>query len=355
MTDTPHTRALRTTLVDALVAAGALPDPRWQAAFRAVPRHVFVPTVDGIGDPDAALGAVYSDRTLVTQRIGGVPTSSGTMPSLVASMLHALDVHDGHRVLQVATGTGYTAALLCHRLGSRLVTTIDVDPALTALARVRLACCDLHPAVITRDGARGDPGEDRYDRLLATVGVDHMPTRWLHQVRPGGLIVAPVRTGIARIEVTSSGVGHGWFVDAGYFMPDRMAPPRPLASAAVAPRRPAYDAVVPGGAYFHSDFRFLLDLAVPGLAATFRGAEPDEHAGLTLTAPDGSHAQVTPAGSAVQTGPRQVWHEVEAAHRLWRHLGSPARQRYGLTATPDRQWIWLDHPDGDHVWPLPHS
>jgi protein-L-isoaspartate O-methyltransferase len=50
------------------------------------------------------------------------------MPGLVAIMLHALDVRDRHRVLQIGTGTGYTAGLLCERLGSHQVTTVDIDP-----------------------------------------------------------------------------------------------------------------------------------------------------------------------------------------------------------------------------------
>lgn len=28
-------------------------------------------------------------------------------------------------------------------------------------------------------------------------------------------------------------------------------------------------------------------------------------------------------------------------------------ERFGLTAAPERQWIWLDQPNGPHLWPLP--
>jgi protein-L-isoaspartate O-methyltransferase len=53
-------------------------------------------------------------------------------------MLHALQVEDGDRVLQLGTGTGYTAALVCERLSSGNVTSIDVEPELTEAARERL-------------------------------------------------------------------------------------------------------------------------------------------------------------------------------------------------------------------------
>jgi len=57
-------------------------------------------------------------------------------------MLQALDIHDGMRVLEIGTGTGYNAALLAHRLGDDHVVTIDIDPAPVDLARHRLARSD---------------------------------------------------------------------------------------------------------------------------------------------------------------------------------------------------------------------
>ncbi len=43
----------------------------------------------------------------------------------MARMLTLLDVHAGHRVLEIGTGTGYNAAMLCHRLGSDNVASLD--------------------------------------------------------------------------------------------------------------------------------------------------------------------------------------------------------------------------------------
>jgi protein-L-isoaspartate O-methyltransferase len=117
----------RTRLATHLADEGHLPDPVWQAAFAQVPRHLFVPrfflpTPDGrwqpvdAGHPDY-LGSVYADTTLTTQLDGaidpmpgrgpvaGVGTSSSTQPSLMAFMLHALQLTGDERVLEVGTAS----------------------------------------------------------------------------------------------------------------------------------------------------------------------------------------------------------------------------------------------------------
>jgi protein-L-isoaspartate O-methyltransferase len=122
-------------------------DPQWATVFAEVARHVFVPrfypdldapeVIDG-ADPDRQrewLDGVYSDESLVTQyRLtpgttdfwqSTTTTTTSTRPSLMARMLTLLDVHAGHRVLEIGTGTGYNAALLCHRLGSDNVASLD--------------------------------------------------------------------------------------------------------------------------------------------------------------------------------------------------------------------------------------
>ncbi len=153
-------------LAEELTVSGDLCNPEWRRAFLAVRRHVFVPRYWHDEEPGAFparwrmvdnatrdhqewLDAVYSNRTLATE-LTGTPalagggmhpqvTSSTTMPGLVMAMLEDLDVADGMRVLEIGTGTGYNAALLCERLGDVNVTSIDFDPELVALADVRLA------------------------------------------------------------------------------------------------------------------------------------------------------------------------------------------------------------------------
>ncbi|PRH79465.1 methyltransferase, partial [Streptomyces solincola] len=140
----------RHELVREIAAGGDLPDPAWRAAFEEVPRHLFVPGyhIGVLGgyerlaaedpDPDKRarwLEGAYLDRPLATDVRGGELVSSSSQPSLMAGMLQALELRDGEAVLEIGTGTGYNAALLCHRLGDGLVTTVDLDEGITGPAR----------------------------------------------------------------------------------------------------------------------------------------------------------------------------------------------------------------------------
>lgn len=84
-------------------------------------------------------------------------TSSASKPDLVLSMLAALDVHDGHTVLEIGTGSGYNAALLAARLGAPSVTTVEIDPGLATSARAALVASGFPVTVLTGDGTQGYP------------------------------------------------------------------------------------------------------------------------------------------------------------------------------------------------------
>ena len=192
-------------LRDELVAAGKLTSPQWQAAVLAVPRHEFVPEFYERGPDSVGPGAwelvsasspetrerwwngVWANTSLVTQlddlgRWGAQtatgPTSSSSAPSLMTRMLESLDIRDGHRVLEIGTGTGYNAALMSHRLGAENVFSVDVDAGLVDSARDRLAALGYRPTLATVDGVTGLPGYAPYDRIIATCAVSWVPWSW---------------------------------------------------------------------------------------------------------------------------------------------------------------------------------
>ena len=152
---------LRSDLVSGLVEGGALRSPEWRRAFERVRREVFVPrfwseTNEGWELVDESwpewAEMLYSDRLLVLRLDRDQPRSSSSMPSVMAAMLEALTVRDGDSVLEIGTGSGYNAALLCERLGSNRITTIDCDGELVEAARRRLSEHGYQPTVAAGDG-----------------------------------------------------------------------------------------------------------------------------------------------------------------------------------------------------------
>lgn len=204
-------REARGDLVRAIGARGTWEgEPRWREAFAEVPRHLFVPYyyVGVMGgherwwgehpDPrhrERWLRGAYEDVPLATRLRDGELVSSSSQPSLMASMLLALGVRDGDDVLEIGAGTGYNAALLAELAGPHgQVTTIDIDPEVTAQARTRLDQAGYpHVRVATADGQLGDPDHAPYDRLIVTVGPWDIPQAWWQQVRVDGRMVLPLR------------------------------------------------------------------------------------------------------------------------------------------------------------------
>jgi protein-L-isoaspartate(D-aspartate) O-methyltransferase len=187
-TDSPA-EMLRARMVNHIIEARSTTTASVEQAMRAVPRHEFV--------PDASVEDAYDvDLAVITKRASdGTAFSCASVPSLVATMLDQLQVHTGDRVLEIGAGTGYNAALLARLTGpTGQVTTIDIDPEVTAGARRALDATgnrDVH--VITRDGALGDPDRAPYDRIIVTVGAWDIPTAWWDQLASGGRLVVPLR------------------------------------------------------------------------------------------------------------------------------------------------------------------
>ncbi|SHK96951.1 methyltransferase domain-containing protein [Actinacidiphila paucisporea] len=235
--------ALRHRMVRRIVSGGGLADPAWRAAFAEVPRHLFVPeyyrgVADGgygryaADEPDARrrlrwLTGAYCDQPIATHVEGGELVSSSSQPSLMALMCEALDVREGQRVLEIGAGTGYNAALLAHRLGGTgAVTTVDLDPAITASAREHLAAYGtpeaLSVTVVTGDGALGWPPGAPYDRVIATCELPAVPPAWTGQCRPGARILAPFAAGLVLLTVLGPGRAEGRFLPTpAYFVPLR--------------------------------------------------------------------------------------------------------------------------------------
>ena len=179
--------ALRQALVDKLREAGCVRSPRVEAAFREVPRHLFLP-----GD---SLATAYSDEAIITKKDrNGVPISSSSQPAIMAIMLEQLELKPGERVLEVGAGTGYNAALMAHIVGDAgLVVTVDIDQDLVASARRHLSAARFERVrVVCGDGAFGHSDGAPYDRIILTVGAWDIAPAWRDQLKPDGRLLLPL-------------------------------------------------------------------------------------------------------------------------------------------------------------------
>jgi SAM-dependent methyltransferase len=120
-------------------------------------------------------------------------------------MLDHAHVYDGADVLDVATGSGYSAALLCKSLGDEHVASVDINPYLTRIAGKRLDGLGHSPEFLTCDATGPLPGE--YDRIVSMTSVRPVPASWLRALRPGGRLVTVIAgTGlILTADMTSGG------------------------------------------------------------------------------------------------------------------------------------------------------
>jgi protein-L-isoaspartate(D-aspartate) O-methyltransferase len=185
----------------------------------------------------AAIHRVARDHYLRTQDGRQLPQTS--KPELIATMLRLPDVQPDHRVLEVGTGSGYSTAVLAHLVGPRgQVISLDIDPHMVTRAS-RLLALDGHTnvTVVHADDRGGHPPGAPYDRLVAWAQAPQaVLAAWTEQVRPGGIIVAPLqrRTAqVVRLRVLSTHQTGGGAADR-----CRLHPPRRQAPAAVGRRQP---------------------------------------------------------------------------------------------------------------------
>jgi protein-L-isoaspartate(D-aspartate) O-methyltransferase len=351
-------------LIDQLIARGSLWSATLIDAFRTTPRLYFLDRlwshrdnrwrVVDLAAPSADdLAIIYSDRAITTRLSTPGPNeqmaalSSSSQPSLMAQMLEDLELSRGLHVLEIGAGTGYNAALLAHVVGR--VVSIDIDPGVLEDARRHLARLpDRQVQLRCADGRLGYPPEAPYHRIQVTAATDDLEPAWLAQLRPGGIIQAPLDLGPGLAWIVQGTAEHtvfrGGLTRAAFFMPlrdetdagrDRNLPSGPLPgperlSSQAAPWANWHDLRPSGGT------EFLTSLAVLGWLE-----------GLTIghaTCPDGRPGYGLAdlvRGEVCWMGPFE-WRisgkgGQQLGLRLWRKwldLGAPRPGEWRLRAAP---------------------
>jgi protein-L-isoaspartate(D-aspartate) O-methyltransferase len=173
--------SLRGEMVERQLRRREIDDERVLAAMGSVPRELFV--------PPGLRRRAYADSALP---IGEGQTIS--QPWIVAAICQALRLGGEERVLEVGTGSGYSAAVLAQL--AREVVGIELQPVLADGARrVVAALGAANVEVIVGDGCRGLQERAPFDAIAVHAAAPAPPRALLDQLEDGGRLVAPIASG----------------------------------------------------------------------------------------------------------------------------------------------------------------
>jgi protein-L-isoaspartate(D-aspartate) O-methyltransferase len=195
-------RAARHRMVERQLRQRGIEDERVLGAMEEVPREEFL--------PEALRDRAYEDSALP---IGSEQTIS--QPWIVAAICQALELKGSELVLEVGTGSGYSAAVLA-RLAAHVVSAERLEPLSRAAGGVLGNLGIQNVELIVGDGSLGVPGRAPFDAIAVHASAPAAPPALVDQLADGGRLVVPVsgsdadmlmvlrRTG-DRIETTNLG------------------------------------------------------------------------------------------------------------------------------------------------------
>jgi protein-L-isoaspartate(D-aspartate) O-methyltransferase len=177
--------ALRDRMVERQLRARGIEDERVLAAMGEVPREAFV--------PEALRARAYEDSALP---IGEEQTIS--QPWIVAAICQALELEGSELVLEVGTGSGYSAAVLA-RLAAHVVSIERHEPLSREAAEVLESLGARNVELVVGDGSLGVPERAPFDAIAVHAAAPAAPPALLGQLADGGRLVVPVSGGDADV------------------------------------------------------------------------------------------------------------------------------------------------------------
>lgn len=191
----------RFNMVEQQVRTWDVLDPAVLDTLREVPREDFVPA---------------DHRRLAFSDLR-IPLGHGQVmmkPIEEGRMLQALEIQPGQRVLEIGTGSGFTAACLAH-LGASVV-SVECLPKLAERAVRRLERVGVAGVeVVTADALSDFQPDESFDAVVVTASAAEVPERFLQWVKAGGRLFA-VRgcsPAMEAISMTRTDQGH-WQIDS---------------------------------------------------------------------------------------------------------------------------------------------
>jgi protein-L-isoaspartate(D-aspartate) O-methyltransferase len=153
-------------------------DPRVLSAIETTPRELFVDKPFEHSAWENSALPIPCGQTI-------------SQPYVVAFASQALELDPRHRVLELGTGSGYQAAILSPLC--RMVYTVERHKPLLDEAEARFKTLRLTNIVARLgDGLKGWPEGAPFDRILLSASVSEVPQILIDQLKPNGILVAPV-------------------------------------------------------------------------------------------------------------------------------------------------------------------
>jgi protein-L-isoaspartate(D-aspartate) O-methyltransferase len=176
MKETLRHQGLRNHLANLLKDKG-IEDEKVLAAIARVPRHLFL---DSSFEQHA-----YQDKAF--------PIAAGqtiSQPYTVAFQTQVLEISPKDKVLEIGTGSGYQASVLCE-MGAK-VYSIERQKELFSFSNTLLKKLGYSLTQKFGDGYKGLPTFAPFDKIVVTAGAPNIPKALLAQLKVGGVMIIPV-------------------------------------------------------------------------------------------------------------------------------------------------------------------
>ena len=193
---TPEVDTAKARLILALRSQGVT-EPAVLEAVERTPRELFTPEL-------------FKERAWEDSALPIACGQTISQPFIVGLMTQALKIEKRDRVLEIGTGSGYQTTVLARV--ARLVYTVERYRTLLGEAEERFKQLGLLN-IVTRfgDGGEGWPEQAPFDRILVTAAAPGEPKTLLAQLKPSGVLVAPVGKGPVQSLRRYTGDGKGSF------------------------------------------------------------------------------------------------------------------------------------------------
>lgn len=172
----------RAAKVRRLIRQGYVQSARIRQALLKVPREDFIPRQ-------------YRDYAYLEVPLP-LPGTQATIscPHSYPLFYEPLGLDQGHRFLEIGTGSGYGSAVAREIVGAGgLVVSVEIDPLTFAFAKANLEAAAYRDIVLVHgDGGLGYPELSPYDRIAVTAACSTIPPPLIEQLAIGGRLVAPV-------------------------------------------------------------------------------------------------------------------------------------------------------------------